>query len=259
MPLKSLDLAEFLQGIPDPSDTTIPCLVHTTKGTRIYDILGAGKLSVSTCPVFKHEKLLYCFVGRPAYKLSDLSVSDFWLTPVCFVFDNPLPIAPKRIYPFDSGAFVSTRLGEEFADFRVDRFELPGDYKNLSKLISVFFGSVSKYRRAQARDRNRIAEKYGIGPNGFSILALSSLLTKRPNDEFDDRNSAIEVQFSDDIDLKVPQLKGIVLAEEWMDDPHLALAIKDIGCHVETYPIYPLSRASYSSKIYEAVEKIDKL
>lgn len=103
----------------------------------------------------------------------------------------------------------------------------------------------------------KIAKEYKIGPNGFSILALSSLLLKAASTERDDRNSVIEVQFDRDVGLKSPELKGIVLADEWLNDPELEQALKDIGCIIETYPLYPLSRSSYYSKIYECCEKIE--
>lgn len=154
MSVALLDLAKFFSGITAPK-TALPSLIHSTKGTNIYDIVGEGKLNVKPCSLFKGDNLLYFFVGRPAYKTSNLPISDFWLTPIAFVFRNPLPITPKRIFPFDSGAFVERRLGEEFADFELCRFELGGDYNNIRKIIKVFFGSVGKYMRAQAKQREK--------------------------------------------------------------------------------------------------------
>jgi hypothetical protein len=254
--LKPLNLSTFLSAVPEPN-LSAPCLFHTTKGQNIYKILEAGKLQAQPCPVFDNESLLYLFVGRPAYKLSDIAASDYWLTPLVFVFRNPVTASPKRVFPFDSGAFKQKKMGEEFADFELDRFELEGDYAVLGKIIKVFFGSVSKYLRAEARNRESVATEYSIGPKGFVILALSSLLMKPRSNEADDRASAIELQFDVDLSLNAPDLKGVVIAEDWLDDPDVKTEIDALNCIVETYPLFPLNRSAYHSKIYEACDRIN--
>lgn len=255
MPLKILNLEGFLAPISAPHQP-LPSLVHSTKGTNLYSLLNARVIEARTCSVFRGEKLAYFFVGRPAYKAKDLAVSDYWLTPVVFIFSAPFPIAPKRIFPFDSGAFAGKRFGEEFRDFELGRFELSGAYSTIGKIIQVFYGSISKYRRGAAKPRTAIQETYAIGPSGFSILALSSLISKQPTDEADDRNCVIEVQFDSDIPIQAPLLKGVILAEEWLSDPALKEELESLDCTIKTYPIYPVRRGAYYSKIYELCEEI---
>ncbi|SEK00155.1 hypothetical protein SAMN05518849_1256 [Sphingobium sp. AP50] len=58
------------------------------------------------CPVFNKEPLIYFFYGRPAYRASAQIQSNGLdaYAPICIIM-KPDAADPRRIFPFDSGAF----------------------------------------------------------------------------------------------------------------------------------------------------------
>ena len=63
--------------------------------------LSADKIRCVPCPVLK-EYLIYIFYGRPAYRRFEEQ-----LFPIVFIFSPEADLSPYKIFPFDSGAFVS--------------------------------------------------------------------------------------------------------------------------------------------------------
>src|SRR4051794_32489580 len=115
-------LSEFLTKKNLPSDLSLPW-VHSASAASLFKILEDEKLLAMECNVFGGEKLVYFFIGRPAYKMPAVESPSEWQMPVAFVirFDKPPPI--KRVFPFDSGAFQKGRMPAYISMFPIGAFE----------------------------------------------------------------------------------------------------------------------------------------
>lgn len=222
----------------------------------MLSILESGEVGTTLCPVFDPDHLNYFFVGRPAYKSKDCAQSDYWLLPIVFALKPPLAIKPKRIFPFDSGAFSAGLFGDEFFDFSLEDFAIPSEYANIRKVIDSFFGSNERYIALKPKSKDEVTAEFSLQSTGFPIAALARIFNKPHSAEFDDRNAAIEVQYDVDVPVTSTSALGVVLAEDWLDDPAVEAALTSLGCPIKTYPVYPIRRESYYSKIYELCQEI---
>lgn len=251
-------LRDFITNANVAADVNLPW-VHSTESSRILEIMQSGKILATTCNVFKGEKLCYLFVGRPAYKSPDVDEPKYWQLPVVFVirFHDKPPI--KRIFPFDSGAFVGRRLPRFLTTFRMDGYEISNDPANIGRVISFFFKTPSRYLHRKAASLDELQEHYNLDARHQEIQALSELYRESLKPDLDDRAAAIEVQISQDIQLASDNLIGIVLPEEYMRVKELANAIRSLTPNVETYSHWPVAKNQYYALIYDAVQKIYKV
>lgn len=115
-------LKDILIGNRAKSTSDLP-MVHAAPAYTIQQILQTGSVEPRKCDVYIGESLSYFFVGRPAYKSVGRD-SQHWELPSCLILDFQVK-PPKRIYPFDSGAFKKGFLPKyatmmDIENFRID-------------------------------------------------------------------------------------------------------------------------------------------
>ena len=99
-------------------------MVHSTPAYFLKNIRDSGAISPQKCEVFG-GKLSYFFFARPAYKLQgDDNQAAEWELPACFIFDYRAIPKPKRVFPFDSGAFHTGRMPHYIGMMKRDDFDV---------------------------------------------------------------------------------------------------------------------------------------
>jgi hypothetical protein len=255
--VRAIRLNEFLRGLNVPVAKGAPW-VHSTSAHRIFDILADGKILAMPCNVFAGDKLCYCFLGRPAYKAESVDGPSEWQLPIAFVLRFSQPPAIKRVFPFDTGAFVKRRLPTYITAFKIDGYELSDDPQNVGRLISFFFKSTERYVRRRAAGYEELKEEHNLDMRHQEVLALARLFLEHSSAQCDDRAAAVELQIVEDIKLARDNLLGVVIPDEYKRAPGLMAALKSIAGRVETYSHFPLSTQEHYGAIYERVEKIYK-
>jgi hypothetical protein len=178
-----------------PRRPTLP-LVHSTDSFAFRSIITAGVLKVQRCEVF-NEDLLYLFYGRPAYRVAQgkASRSDNVYMPVCLILKPELVQAPKRIYPFDTGAFdggyFAPYLHEGMTrdDFLLEEPDVP------PRMIEAFFGSNKAYYFGEAK------AGLDFDIDHMEVKAYYDLISATGEQVHDDRRFTIEVQSTDGVAL----------------------------------------------------------
>lgn len=253
--LPPVRLSEYLPSLNVEAARTPP-LVHSTSVHRVFDILHGGKILAMRCSVFTNDKLCYFFVGRPAYKgaLSDAPAT--WQLPMSFVmrFREPPPI--KRVFPFDSGAFVQKRLPDYITMFDLNGYEISGHPENIGRLISFYFKTPKRYMEKRANGEQELKEEHSLGPRHQEISALHRLYLEQNSTAFDDRSAAVEIQISADVPLLQENVLGVVIPDEYGRDPEIMAALRAITPNVETYRHWPNNALFHYALIYEGVSNI---
>ena len=197
------------------SAETLP-LTHITDAYMFRQIMEVEALAPSGCPVFE-EELLYLFYGRPAYRAADEETSNgidaYW--PICFVM-MPSDVTPKRVYPFDSGAFHHKRYAE-FMYHRMikEDFELESDPSMPGRLVSLFWSDIQGYFE------NKGPRDFVPGPFEFEDKAYYELIRHKGRGPFDERGSTIEIQIDHEIPIKGNTL-AVILPYEFATDAIIA-------------------------------------
>jgi hypothetical protein len=256
--VRVIRLKEYLQQV-NVAVAKSPPMVHSTSAHRLIDIIGSGKLLAMPCNVFAGDKLCYCFLGRPAYKGPSVESPSEWQLPIAFVlrFHQPPPI--KRVFPFDSGAFLAAgRLPSYITCFKLDGYDISGDPNNIGRLISFFFKSTERYVSRRAAGYEELKEEHNLDMSHQEVLAIARLFQEHSSARCDDRSAAIEMQIEADITLAKDNLLGVVIPEEFKRTPGLMQALKSIAGHVQTYPHYPLGTQEHYALIYDGVKSIYK-
>jgi hypothetical protein len=227
---------------------------HTTDAYHLREIAETGALEPQTCRVFS-EPLLYMFYGRPAYrvasKVGDNGLDAYW--PICFVLRGA-GVTPKRIYPFDSGAFHH----DKFADFLhrdmiKEDFELEVDPSTPARLVGLFWPDAKSYFD------NRAGSGPTVEPFAFEAKAYAELIRAKANAPFDERHSAIEIQSSDPLAL-AGNLHAVILPDDFASE-EIRKRFEELGALVLPFPtvsrlhannmvgqIYDICRDLYSGK-----------
>jgi len=173
-------------------------LVHSTDAYRFVDIMDSDSLTPQSCRIFG-QPLLYCFYGRPAYRanLDEAPSGLGHYLPVCVLFKAPKGCTPRRVFPFDSGAFKSGYYEEAIhRAMSVDDFGLDADPHTPGRVISLFFGSVGAYLNTQP------SNALEVDFTQFEARAYHALITKQTKSNADDRVCAIEVQLDESVSLQ---------------------------------------------------------
>lgn len=252
-----LTLREFLEN-SNLAVAKEPPLVHSTNVQHIWKVKKSGSILAMPCSVFKAEKLCYCFVGRPAYKRDDIDNPQLWQLPMAFVLRFDAPISIKRIYPFDSGAFIHNRLPDYVTGFDLDGFELSSDRRNIGRLISLVYKNPDKYFVRAAAGFEEITEQYEMSLRHQEIMAVCRLALDNSSRRCDDRAAAIEVSLDQDVILTDKNLLGVVVPEEVTREASLVNWLNSLTQRIETYTHFPLSLYAHYGQVYQAVKKIYK-
>ena len=257
MALRRVTLPEFLQHSNAGAPDLLP-LVHTTQGHNLFDIINARRLVATDCDVFEGVKLCYMFLGRPAYKVRPSDDPLYWELPIAFVTKFPTVPQPKRVFPFDSGAFRRSLLPRSITAFPIENFNMSGDNSLISRFIAVFYGSNEAFYKGKAYSTDRIREEHIIGVEHMEVEAAISLHQGRLTGAFDDRAKSIELQYSEDIEFRQGDLLAIILPEQYRQSLELDAAMRDMSCEVRYYDTYPLRVDAYYAQIYDITNKIIK-
>ncbi|NKL83963.1 hypothetical protein GFL98_13295 [Rhizobium leguminosarum bv. viciae] len=146
--------------------------------------------------MFVGEALLYTFYGRPSFRpnMTELATTMDHYLPVCLIFKRSFSGEVRRVFPFDTGAFVN-----EFYRSYLHRkmvlgdFALEADLETPGRVISTFFGTARSYLQA----RSETSAKLDAGQ--FEAKSYAALIDARDSNAMDSRGSGIEVQIAEPI------------------------------------------------------------
>ena len=251
-------LVELVSSVEEPMDARIP-LVHTTDAYRFDEVLGTGVLVPTLCDVFE-EKLLYIFLGRPAYRTRQQNNDRLHFDLPIVVILNPdgISVEPVRIFPFDTGAFESGMYKRYFhKDTEVMDFSLGSDRGNASKFISIMYQNFREYFIGETAKNVDIP--YGsYEAEGLHELARApadpSADGKAPPDE---RSSSVEFQFDSNIPL-VGNTLAVIMPQQYLDRDNILQSVHALSPkYVETYEVISKSGArEIAGSIYEITRQI---
>lgn len=245
-------LFEFLQKNQIEKSKSLP-LVHSTEAYFIKNIMRTGQLVASPCKVFSNEKLSYFFVGRPAFKRLIAREAEYWELPMCLVVDfNALK--PKRVFPFDSGAFQGKLYPNFLNMMSLDDFEVAADANAAQKIIGTFFASPRAYFNLKPRAADEFEARFDVNVLEEEIKALHKLIAFKEG-AVDDRRFAIEYQIEGDWALEKDKVLAVVLPESYIESERVVSYIEnDLGAEIITYPFYPMKKEYHYYAIYQKVE-----
>lgn len=192
---------------------TTPSLAycHTKNMWQFQSIVESGFLSPQECKVF-NEDISYFFYGRPAYRRAVDPVITSAKAPVVIIF-NPVSITiPKRIFPFDSGAFPDRYKTWLATGMKRENFELDADMVSPLRHVSAFFQNNLNYWECTTC----------IQPKATGAELEAETLCKIYNDTSppggaDDRKHAVELQIDHPIPLDDKAILAIILPRQCLD------------------------------------------
>lgn len=255
--LRVVSVREFIREHTSAASLDQMHLLHSTPSSNIFDILNSGKLLAAPCKVFK-QNLCYLFVGRPAFKWNSETEAKSWQLPFVIVLRASAVPPVKGIYPFDTGAFQNGRMPDYLTMFGLDAFSLGTDVGLIPSLIARFFSDNQRYALGRGLPTEEIVRTHTLGPRHAQIQALAELYSDRSNTKIDDRAKTIELQIDRDIGISSENVLGIILPQQYADEDGVKVALKELGCRVETYPEFPISIQNYFGIIYDLVGKITR-
>ena len=245
-------LYDFLQKNQIQLAQALP-LVHSTEAYFIKKVMASGSISASPCKFFHSENLSYFFVGRPAFKRLISREAEYWELPMCFIFDFNA-FTPKRVFPFDSGAFQSGLYPEFLSMMQLDDFEVSADKDAAQKIIGTFFANPRAYFNLKPRDSSDFEAAFDVDVLDEEIKALHKLISYKDG-AVDDRRFAIECQCDHDLVLKKSRVLAVILPESYIENESVVTFVeKELDASLITYPIFALKKEFYYYAIYEKVE-----
>ncbi len=226
-------------------------IIHTCEAFVFREVLAEQILRTSQCKQFKGDSLLYFFYGRPAYRLSKGEVphSNPAFLPVCIMLKPDAAKSPKRIAPFDTGAFSSGLFDDHIhPSMKREDFLLDNNYGMPARLVKLFYGSNSGYI-------NGTPTNISIPPLEFEALSYYRLISQTGKTLYDDRRATVEIQCDQDIDLKPGNVLLIVLPSIFLDDDQVRTTIvEEWSSDVRTYSMRHCNISEYFSAIFTEVE-----
>ena len=223
-------------------------LVHSTLCDNLQSIAAESALRPTDCPVFGMP-LVYLFYGRPSYRSRKGATPDTRINycPVCFIFKpSRLLAAPTRIFPFDSGAAKGGRFSRFISAAEADRYALSPAIKSIQQFTHKFFESNGDYFVGVPRSG------LVIPADQHEAMRYYHLVSSDEPASFDDRRSAIEVQYSDPILLR-DTLWAVVLPTTFLSDDNIHHAIvSEWGAFPITYNFVLGSLPSEYSSVIRA-------
>lgn len=238
------ELVEIAKSTHPTVSINTPELIHVTTVGWGRRIVGAGLLERRQCSVFGKE-LVYCFVARPAYRFGrgDEKNDQLNFFPFAIGFSaNALP-APYHVFPFDTGAYMAGFYDEVLdPSIYVDDYELEPDLDSALRHIEWAFGGVEEYFDGKLKVglADSIPHWRSVAQNWTRIASLAATGRQRP----DRRASAIELAFTQSIDLRQGHARVFVFPEQLLEDPNgtnsaLLESIRELDVDFETYDWRP--------------------
>ncbi|MGE4484279.1 MAG: hypothetical protein AB7C97_04075 [Oscillospiraceae bacterium] len=222
---------------------------HSTKLRHAEEILNTGLIIPQKIDNYDKESS-FLFYGRASYPINGKGISDNY--PVCFIF-KPTIFDLDKVYPFDSGAFISGRYKgfvnevEQLSDF-----QLEPDYDYVSRFINFFYTSKDKYRQGRYNVNNIDMLKF----NDYLLNAYARIISC-PTIDTDHRKNTIEFIVSEPIRI-ADHIIGIVMPKELeacddlMDKINNTYKIK----HSSYRTIFNANLVYYFSEIYELASSL---
>jgi hypothetical protein len=202
-------------------------LIHATDLLRFRDIREHGELRPADCDVYKGEKLLYFFYGRPSYRphgQEDTITAKAFL-PICLVMSRAAMNKAIRILPFDSGAFHRRMMHPPMhEEMTKDVFELMVSPESPVQAIELFYGNEKNYREVRAKPAVDGFDEF----EELEVDAYFRLLHHRANTKYDDRITAVEIQLNESVPL-TGYLHAVILPKSFFDRPGIAEQIGGWG------------------------------
>jgi hypothetical protein len=235
-----------------PSTPLMP-LCHTCDAYTFRSIILSKKLEIRECNVFKGEKLLYFFYGRPSYRIGrpngSTSLQAYY--PVCFVLKWDQMKDPIRVIPFDSGAFYKGLVHEFFhTEMKKEDFVLNPEKDSAQKIVGGFFENNIGYINSEPR-KNITCSKMD-----FEILSYLNMLEGKSDSFADDRRSTIEVQYNVDIDLNSNIVETIILPRVFLSDPDVLDVIqKQWNITPLVYEIFRGNPSEFQSVVFQKLHE----
>lgn len=230
-------------GTTAPTLSVLP-LVHTTS-SPVFEYFLAGEssqtLKADHCSVYD-EALLYCFYAKPSFEPKDgekLHLAEMkQFAPVCLVIEPPATLRPKRIMPFDSGAYSTGLIEKEGHAHRSlpkEMFELQ-DPNAPQSIVNLFYGSNAAYY-----DERPIVPSPIDPRTNTCVETYVSLISRTGSNQGDSRLNSIEVQFDQHIELNKPgTVLAVAMAEDLYDQrEHVRNALRSWGAEPLLYPLPP--------------------
>lgn len=205
------------------------------------------------------EHLNYFFVGRPAYKTEIDAEAKYWELPCCFILDLPVSRA-KRIYPFDTGGYLSNppRYPRFITMIDLDEFLVKDDPRAIDKLIGSFFTSRARYFLMDPRNETDFQRRFNVQITDEEITALYELI-KAKRGAGDDRRLSLEVQFDHAVELSDRNVLAVVIPEVYLESAIIMETIEiDLKAEAIPYPIWPIKKEFHYHAIYTAVHEFYK-
>jgi hypothetical protein len=224
-------------------------LVHSTRYETLRQITTSHSLAPQFCDVFS-EPLLYLFYGRPAFRVqqNNRSATNMALCPICFVFKPYIFETVARLFPFDSGASRSGRLTPRITREIADHYELGPSLATARRVASLFFDTNENYFLGTPRP------DLLISPDEQEACNYYRLITEEEEGyaDHDDRRSAIEIQFRDEISLR-DTLLAVILPLSFLRHDDVRKAVFQIW---RTYPLdYPTVKGTMPSEYNSVIRE----
>ncbi|WP_198172726.1 pentapeptide repeat-containing protein [Bradyrhizobium sp. AT1] len=209
----------------DKTEIVLP-LLHFTSTYEFREIVDTEVLAPARSADYPGEELLYLFYGRPSYRMKEERTSLTWKMPVCLVIRPEALGIPKRIFPFDSGAFKRGLARDVLHPaMAIDDFALSPSIETAGKFVNLFYGSNRNYFEGRIRDTK-------IGAQGdFEADAYQQIRNSRNPD---DRMLAIEVQLAHAV--RIPDaVMAVIVPSELLEAPSVAEKLKKWDIDILTY------------------------
>lgn len=175
---------------------------------------------------------------------------------MAFVMRFAAPPKISRVFPFDSGAFHLRRFPSYMTMFKLERFDISGDQRNIGRLISLIYRTPTQYFERRPAGHEEMKTEYDLLPRHREVLAVSKLALENSSARFDDRAAAIEISVGEDVPLAPENLLGIVVPSELRRETELWTELHRLTPFVETYTHLPTSLHGYYARMTECVERI---
>lgn len=197
----------------DSSNLNLP-FFHSCRGEVFRKIVSSNKILATKCREF-NEDLLYLFYGRPAYRdFYSKTSMDLGRFPVCFILSRAVALSVKRIFPFDSGAFLANFLNEYMGDMSSHEkamcaladYNLGSNLDDLAKFIGFMYGDDDHYINT-----NPCIKQDELQGFCFELSRILDLAQTRSSKDWDIRALTSEVQLSNSIDIDGIYVKAIIM------------------------------------------------
>lgn len=210
-------------------------LLHTCDVYQFREIAKTSILPKTPCDVFVGEDLVYCFYGKPSFRLkADGSYSSIAHFPVVFIFNGEKLPAPKRVYPFDSGAFSQLpSVRQKYFHDKINRddFLLSNALESAKGVVEYFYGNNEQYCFMKPARRPD-----DIAVTNFEARQYCAMISDSSHSQFDDRLASIEFIFGNDISITHDTLRTVILPGSFYHDPKIKKKIdEDWEVIPETY------------------------